>query len=233
MLEQQETPKRRLSFVVQGTAGKFAFSFPENKRIEPNHNNPNDCVLALLRKIIKTCGEPVTVTATGRFLDQNEVIGFSALLKDNSISLLSLNNTGINGQGACALFEKLANNTQLVNLFLDGNHIDNAAMQSLSKALKANKKIAKITLSHNPDITSACVCNLGQAIRAHPSLKQLEINSLTEFDRIFLNQKIIENQKIKSGMSSNTPHQPFSLWRLLARSSEITEDTPLVDMHHH
>lgn len=214
---------KRLSIKIKGEKYNFDFSYPEDKRIERNVSNELRCSITLLRKLIDRCGQPVTIETEGRFMDENEIICFSELLKDNSISSLSLNNAGINGKAACALFEKLAKNKRLRNLSLDGNDIDNEAMKSLGRALKTNNTIEAISLSNNPNITSACVRELGNAITAHPSLKQIDISSLTEFDNLFLNQKIHENQHVKKGTSSSAPPQQFSFWKFLSGSKNTSE----------
>ncbi len=225
----QEGKKERLRITISGEKYKLDLVYDENSRIELNFQNERMCKITLLRAFIERCGTPVSISAKGYFQDENEVVNFSELLKDNSIKSLSLNNTGINGKGACALFEKLANNTQLRTLSLNSNHIDNEAITSLSRALVNNRHIITISLTDNMQISSLCVRSLGEAITAHPSLRQIGINSLTEFDQLFLNQKIVQDQEVKKGLSGTTP--PFSFWKLFRKSPESnSEGVAMVSM---
>jgi len=223
--------KERLRITISGEKYKLDLVYDENARIERNFQNEKLCKITLIRAFIERCGAPVSISAQGHFQDENEVVSFSELLKDNSIKSLSLNNTGINGKGACALFEKLANNTQLLTLSLNGNHIDNTAIKSLSRALVSNRHITTISLADNTQLTSLCVGKLGEAITAHPSLKEIRIDSLTEFDQLFLNQKITQDQQVKKGSSGDAPPSSFSFWKLFSRSSESRpDDVAMVSM---
>lgn len=214
---------------------KLDLVFDTNSRIECNFQNQRMCkitaIRAYIQRFIEKVGPEVSISVKGQFLDENEVVNFSELLKDNSLVSLSLNNTGINGKGACALFEKLANNTQLRTLSLDSNDIDNAAIKSLSLALASNRHITTISLADNPQLTSLCVRNLGEAITAHPSLKLIRIDSLTEFDQLFLQQKIIQDQRVKKGSSGDTPPRSFSILKWLSKAPESKpEDVAMVSM---